>query len=292
MNLTTLSQEERIQRFENDFDLFHKSYKNNYSYELVNKNIDRALLVENRKQSLSHLNESSYELCSFCISCLKDLRQNGSLADADLKDINAKLKDWKSLITGGNSFATYDYAKEIVNTIHSHHYPFYEKLRSEQFKYIIAGFLSVSDEFKSFIRVAFYADKQDFQQLFKTTLTILKEDPELFSFIERVEIAKEDFPLTVTKGEDFPLFSVIFNYKYIMNASDPMVKRFLSKFDFVNVFQENLSISYSKRLANDLIISQGFKNYKKYLFLIGELDTVYDAEENYAFSLNKPVLER
>ncbi|MFB0494834.1 hypothetical protein ABID99_001071 [Mucilaginibacter sp. OAE612] len=288
MENTLTSQEEYIERFIAGNTLFHKGYTNNYSIELVSALIDLPQLKKQRIDGLELLNNASYNLCDFCIKCLSAIKASGMLSGARAVEINTVLKNWKYLIEGGNSFATYDYAAEITRSIKTFGYPFLEKLQSVEFEHIPAAFTAISGKFKYFVRVSCFLQPFFFEEAFSIALNILENNISIYAAVERIEVAKKDFPLSIDNGEPFPIFSIIFDYNKVPGPDDSIIKHFIALY---NQKTQHLGSGltteypYSKNVGEGLTLSQGFKNYKKYLKLIDELDHVYDRSDNYAFSL-------
>ncbi|WDF77681.1 hypothetical protein PQ469_27715 [Mucilaginibacter sp. KACC 22773] len=288
MENTLTSQQAYIERFIARNTLFHKGYTNNYSIELVSVLMDLPLLKKQRIDGLELLNNASYNLCDFCIKCLSEIKATGALSNARAVEINTVLKNWRYLIKGGNSFATYDYAAEITHSIKMFGYPFLEKLQSPEFKHIPAAFVAISGNYKYFVRINCFLPSVFFEEAFSIVLDILESNYLIYSAIERIEVAKEDFPLSIDNREPFPTFSIIFDYSMVSSPEAPVIKNFIALYNKKIAHLKsglNFNYFYSKNVGHGLTLSQGFKNYKRYLKLIDQLDNVYDESDNYAFSL-------
>jgi len=288
MEQIVTDQEKYIQHVATRNALFHKGYTNNYSIELVSARIDLPKLKKQRIEGLNVLNDASYSLCDFCIKCLSEIKATGAITVERYVEINTVLKNWRNLIKGGNSFATYDYAAEIIRSIKAFDYPFFERLLSAEFGYIPEAFVGISDRYKYFLRVSCFVPAGSFEEVFPIILDIIKETPLIFNSIERIEVAKNDFPLNTNSMEVFPTFSIIFDYNAVSHPNDPPVSEFISLYNQRTAYLKSDTIynyAYSKTVGDNLTLSQGFKNYKKYLKLINQLDNVYDKLDNHAFSL-------
>lgn len=266
--------------------LFHKCYTNNYTFEFVSRKIDLVALVEERKNSLKVLNQGSYDLYLFCIQCLAEIKATGQLDNEKAFRVNTVLKNWRNLLHGGNSFATYDYAQEVVKVIHQFGFPFIEKLYLQKNKKILDTFNGVLTKYKYFVKIACYGDEVDLEIYLSRLLEILQHI-EILDAIERVEVARTDFPLCIKNGEGYPLFSITFDYLKINCPDHPLVIKLIDLFGSPVETSSNFArnISYSKEVSANLTLSQGFKNYKKYLGLLNILDKAYDRRDGYAFQI-------
>lgn len=264
--------------------MFYDTYSNNYTHAFVNKDKELADIVEKRKSSLSLLNQGSYDLYDFCIACLTEFKDQHSLLQSEYQKINIIVKNWRNLLRSGNSFTTYEYFSAVVSFLKSWNFPFIDKLHQLKNRYILNSFLDVSKHYKEFVKVGCYGDRDQMHEYLDKTLKILKENNHILNAIERLELARLDFPLIINSEEKYPLFSITFDYDIVTRPYHPIVSEFVELFCHRDADQDwTVGLEYNLAVTSNLALSQGFKNYKKYLNVMGILDSQYDKEQNYAF---------
>jgi hypothetical protein len=268
-------------------DLFHKIIYNNYSLVLINQRCDLQNQVHQRTESLSYLNNASYKLFAFCKLCLKDELLRTRMSPEEIDVLETICANWKDLIQQGNSFLTYDYAEVIIDTLKENGYPFLEKLTQEKYKVVQTAFITIPEGSKRFLRWNNYTRFEELPYLVEGFFELLYRSPSLFRYVERVEIAKEDFELKLaTDNNDFPSFSIFFDKDLVNSPYHPVVSQLTAAAQdlLASTTPREISPEYSSPLCRNTTLSQGFRNYKKFLNLVGCLDAVYDPGTNYAFA--------
>jgi hypothetical protein len=281
-----MDQRKLVEAMDHYSTLFHECYYNNYSLVLTNKRLDLSVFIQNRKQLMNKLNIASYNLQAFCRLCLQDSRLKEQMSDTVIGSLDQICNNWAQQIKEGNSFLTYDYAEVIINTLTQAEYPFIEKLYTDQYKVIPAAFVSIPFNSKSFTRIHNYSDPARLPMLLDGLFNLFHKDRALYYYIERIEIARNDFPLKLeSSNEEYPLFSIFFDHRIVNTGSHPVIRELTERIKPLldNGDAREVRLSYSFPVYADTAISQGFKNYKRFLDLVGALDNVYERETNYAF---------
>ncbi|MCX2431621.1 hypothetical protein [Pedobacter sp. GR22-10] len=286
-SITNIIQQKNIQALKYYQGLFHPTYQNNYTIELVNKSIDLSPLIAKKKKDLNFLNIASYNLCAFMKICLADIRNNTHHDYSRVESIEVVLEKWGNAIANGNSFLTYDFAKESIAVLEKLDPLLLFKLKSPKYEVIPYAFKNIPKPFRAFVRLNNYSSESDSSNMLSSLFNYFAENPDVFKFVERIEVAKKELPFETVSTEEYPLFSVFFNYDTVESPSNEAVIRTVEHFVDMGSSALNMSNSgdYSYHVAKNTTLSQGFKNYKRYLLLMDILDDVYHREKNHAFVL-------
>lgn len=264
--------------------IFHEPYPNNYSIVLKNKYHNNELYGKGNLELFFGLNKASLNLQVFCKLCLSEIENEWKSFDSvifeQLKYINSV---WSKLNKGGNSFLTYIPAKALVEGLRALGYPFDEKL--EEKIVVKNAFVQLLPyEAKALIRIGLFIDFKDlYELLFKLNKEISKCE-ELSKYIERIEIAKEDF-----KAEkpiySFPKININMNPYLVRSVDHECLDKLIGILDDLMKDIQPLDMyeDYSFKVKENIIMSQGYRNYKQFLDLLNNLDSVYDSSSNYAF---------
>lgn len=286
-SITNIIQQKNIQAIKHFEELFHPTYQNNYTIELVNKGIELKSLIEKKKNDLNFLNIASFNLCSFLKICLDEIKVTNAQGQEKIDLIRNILEKWTTAIANGNSFLTYDFAKEAISIFKDLDVNFLSKLKSPKYEVIPHAFKTIPKAFRAFVRLNNYSSDSDSLVVLSSLFDYFACHPEVFNYVERIEIAKKDFPFETASNEEYPVFSIFFNYNTVADPLSDAVLRTVERFISVgsDVINMKNSGEYSFQVATNTTLSQGFKNYKRFLLLMDILDEVYYKEKNYAFVL-------
>jgi len=287
--ITNISQQNAIQNIANYNALFHPSYLNNYNIELVNKSQILDKLMSQKRDDLQKLNIASYNLCAFCGICALEMSQQMISSADEIIKLNEVLAIWKELIKRGSSFATYDYAKLAIEIIIDSGFPLLEKLFSSKYHVIIDAFRNIPEPAKAFLRLNSYSRKDDRTEMLTSLFDFFSRNPDIFEYVERVEIAKDEMAIDTFGDEEYPVFSIFFDYNALSNRKSSIIRGVIEHIKLVEASQVegDTPYLYAFQVTNSTTLSQGYKNYKRYLELMNVISTVYDKETNYAFINDK-----
>jgi len=280
--LLLADQIEKVESLAHYQDLFHPAYANNFSIVLANKKVNLAESKESVSSAMRRLNVANFNLYRLC----NLLTEEKSLDQLPQKDelLNV-LGRWKKLIDAGNSFLCFDYAQTVVKGMELAGIPIIKTLEEPRYVAIVNEFKSLSFKFKSFFKLSVYGGFDDLYACLENLFDSFNENPQLFYYLERCEVAKEHFPTDMSQNSAlFPVFSIFFDKTVVTSRHNPLpgiVAKEIREV-FANA-KEPDSMMYLDSLGKGVTISQGYKSYKKFLKLIKVIDEVYDAETNYAY---------
>ena len=278
-------QREIIESMEGYSDLFHSCNFNNYTLNFIKKSLDIEQLINQKSKALRKLNVANYNLQLFCALCIKQYAGPQRIKD----DLISLSNEWLRIIRTGNSFHTLNCAQRIINTLKSDDFPFIETLYSEKYIVIKKAFIELEEKYKTFYKVCLYVHEDDLYKILGKMLLILKDVPEAYSHIERIEIPKRLFGnIDLTKRSKFPAISIT-----VLNQNLNF-KKDLSDFDLIIYLKSllktyrpgNMNNEMSLKISEHINLYQGYRNYKHFLKLINSLDEVYDQKVNYALINN------
>lgn len=274
----------KVQNEADKFNIFHGCWGNNYSLVLINKRFDPEGYKILKAGALRQLNIANLNLEAFCRLCIKDIGE-----DYDCKELSEVCLIWKKHIQAGNSFLTFKYAEFIIESLTQINYPFIEKINSGKFNKIIHSFLSLDYKYKGFIRIGFCNSFNTLYTSLNDFFSILAANPHLYYYIERIEIAKEDFPSAIESDSNihYPILRIILDNNIILSKYNPVIDEIRELIPESFHLNKKEIIKMSKPFSTNYkdvgIITQGYNNYKKFLKLLGILDEVYDYNFNYSF---------
>ncbi len=266
--------------------LFHNRYTNNFSVVLANREFKLDALKTNRRTLLEHLNQASYGLQRFIGSRLNDPALPSLLPPGQRQALEQLCQNWREQINLGNSFLTYDYAEVCMGLLTEANYPLLDQLRSDQYRLIAQRFVDIPLACKAFVKVSSYVDFEQAQVVLDGLVAKLAGQPGLFRYVERIEMARTDFPLTLESGEiDYPTFSLFLDQQAVQTRQHPLIGEVVT---LVREATEGLphrpvQSDYNHAITSTITVSQGYRNYKKYLRLLDLLDSVYTRDSNYAY---------
>jgi hypothetical protein len=265
---------------------FYSRYTNNFSVVLVNRSFNLDALKTSRRTLLEHLNQASYTLQAYVDNRLSDPRLSRYVAAEEQEVLSQLCQNWRRQIELGNSFLTYDYAEMCLAILAKAGYPLYEQLRSARYRAIGQRFVSVPHPSKAFVRISAYPAFDALPEALDRLVEELSARPLLLRHIERIEMARTDFPLKLETGAtDYPTFSLFLDQHLVQTREHPLIDEAVMTISKTSdgLAQRAPQADYSHAVTPTLRVSQGFRNYKKYLHILGLLDTVYDRDSHYAY---------
>lgn len=275
-------------------DLFYDTYCNNFSVICLNKRFQKDIFYENKKQSLYKLNRAVYNLWVFAGMCLQKMKELEDFQKSkDLLDkISETSQEWGAVLKAGNAFLTYDLAAEMINAIRLLNFPFDDLLGNQTYSVIKAAFTNLHFQEKTFVRIGLFANREETYTALQQLIDIMHEHPLVFYYVERFEIAQEAFPTGRVKdltAEGYPALSIFLDSSIVTTHHHPLVSEILS---LITPITSDLSpltpdTEYAFLAETNMTLCQGFRNYKRYLSLLGIIDEVYDHDLNYAFINNR-----
>lgn len=279
-----------IERCENYHTLFHDTFLNNFSIVCINSRHDKEMVIENKKKSLKKLNVACYNLQVFtkmCLDKIDELKEHLTFR-LPLEELKSIENQWSKKIDAGNSFLTYDLAAELISEMRHINFPVDQLLNNEKYRVILQAFTRLYYHDKAFVKVSIFMPFKEARILLQEFIRIMSANPRLFYYIESIELAKELLPKNTVKiytDASHPAFSIFFDCRIVSTNFHPAVAEVLSKIfpSIENTTEIKYDDIYSCPIGKNTTLSQGFRNYKKYLHLLGLIDEIYDKSSGYAF---------
>ena len=272
----------KIEAIPGHFDLFHPVFPNNFSLISVNNEVDLKQNKSEVAEAMRQLNVANFNFHRFCTLQAAKLKWENEALKAQ---VDSMLLQWKKLIDAGNSFLSVDFAESVVAGFQVEGYPILDVLNRDRFNVIIQAFLDLEFRFKSFFKLSVFVGFDKAYDRLAVINEYFVSNPDLFSSIERIEVAKEHFPMDKKVSPvPFPAFSIFFNRGDIHDLDHPALKETI---DHLRADTNDGSLpkaaEYTDLIAPGITLSQGYKLYKKFLAIIGVIDKVYDQRTRYAY---------
>jgi hypothetical protein len=271
-------------------DLFHDTFFNNFSVVCLNKRYNKGALVENKIRSLRKLNVACYNLQVFTRMCLDKMHELKDFSGfgEDLEWMDTFEGRWSKAVAEGDSFLTFEFANEVVTKIRQLNFPYDEVLNSSKYEVIPKAFKNIDHYVKGFVKISIFADYHEARLLMERFIDLMEKNPLLFYYIERVEMAKQIFArpdISAFNEHSHPALTIFFDSKIVSVNFHPAVNELLEKLmPLVEpVTEMSFDDKFSSHIGKNTTLSQGYRNYKRFLDLVGVIDDVYDKKTGYSF---------
>jgi ribosome-binding factor A len=281
--------------------MFHPIHLNNYTFVMVCKETDYDFYCKDTTAALSVLNNVVMDLYGFFKNLYTNFVQKNPPAPdkAELyKKVSLFLEYWKRDNDEGKFFLSYNYIKIIGQGFDMMGLSYTGLLREEGSQ-LCNRLYRFDQRYKHLIKIDLYMDDEAVNPFFATLCNHLKEQPELLSAIERIEVANPGFTESfVTKAANLRYYPKIIIYpdKQIATADHPSV---VAIQNLVNSMMEPyeecpMDQGFCTPFAKNTTITQGYRNYKKIMQVLNLLDDVYDRNSGYSFyipEIKEPIYE-
>lgn len=266
---------------------FHPPYKNNYSLVYISRNFNLEAYGADTISSFNVLNNVVTELRAFCFRELAAFRQSLPAGEvpADLAKCELFLQLWEKELGKRNYFLSFDYIRAVMEGFRKLNIDFYGKLATQQ------NLRSIINEFnplyRSLVRVDLYLDYAEVPAAFSELVNMMAADPLIMNNLERIELAQPDFQeSSLSKAlnrKPYPLLNIFF-VKQIRTLDHPAVHQL--KF-MLEEWEQGAepgfkNLDYCADFTARTAITQGYRNYKNILRILGRLDEIYTASSNYS----------
>ncbi len=263
--------------------LFHECVVNQFSLVTVKKKYVLAHYFDVHKNSFFHLNKACYNLQAFCETCLDNCQELANY-DKGIGTLRTTAVSWKNKILDGCAFLTYSDAEFVITGLIRSGYDFHGKLFSAKYQAVPKLFLDIPSPIKSSVRIDFYGFRFDKYVLLKILIQTFQQNQDLFQFVECMEIAIDDSDLLgMMPSAGGPSISIFFDRDLVQKHDDAIINLFRTCIPTVSsnyTYPYNIEFS---QVIDDMVFSQGRRNYKKFLQLLSIIDEIYDRNCNYAF---------
>jgi hypothetical protein len=292
--LSPEDQKTRIVSVDHYQDLFNDAYLNNFSIVCPNKRYQNDLLIESKKGRLYKLNRAAYNLWVFSGMCLEKVKEMEDFQpDSNLlAKLSGTVREWGDHLQAGNAFLTFDMAKEIIDTLRQLDFPFDDLLGNQTYSVIKAAFIQLHYQAKAFVKIDVFIKREEVYAVLQRLIDALYEHPLLFYYLEGLEMAKESFSggrVSELREEEYPAVSIFPDSSIVTTHRNPLVGEILRLITSItkDFSPLNPDTAYCFLAETNVTLCQGYRNYKRYLELLGLLEEVYDRDLNYAFINNR-----
>ncbi|MBS0032095.1 hypothetical protein ACTJJ0_03190 [Chitinophaga sp. 22321] len=269
--------------------LFNEPFTNNFSHVYLNRRIDPAQAENEKKIALDKLNNASYLLQEYCTAIVDQLWRGNEITAEVLQQIKGVNSIWLQHIQKDNSFLTYDCAAYVVRELQAYNYSLREIAGTdEKLQQLEKAFAALSYKTKAFFQVSLFLPFDQLSSSFDTIKELFEQQADLFYYVDTIEISRQDFFADRQQENDglhFPLIKILLDAEIVLSRHHPVLREVVTLMDQVTkdmpVYQ--IDDSYMFLAGKNLAVSQGFKNYKRFLKLVNTLDNIYDNESNYAY---------
>jgi hypothetical protein len=271
-----------IPNFSNVYhDTVTEQHKQFYFYNKLH-NVSKA--GEQNRKNFSFLNEANLKLGRFCKKIVASL-QEAHPDDPRIAELAVKIKAWQDYYNDGGTFDTFEYAKYILEHLDEFGYPVFEQLAKADD--VLNAFVNIPYVTKSFFQINIVVREEWLPEYLMQNFEQGTKAQSLHYYVKELTINRS--LLVVPHGDEKIKFAIL---KYILlpgivnTVQNPVVNKLVTTLTKVN--SEPITIpatlhSFSDRKANNIFVSQGSTNYKKFLTLLRIIDKVYREEENYAY---------
>jgi hypothetical protein len=257
-------------------DLFNQPYLNNNSDVYVRNTTDIAAYFAHLKTLYLALNNADINL--------KNFLQQSNTHTFKFPEIDSILYQWDQYIQQNRNLVGVFYLKSIIEKFTDHDVDIIGLIRREN-KHLLEDFIRIPQETKQVFRINICLPQAEVIPYFEKIVNEVFVNDAAFSFIERVEISRPRLQPTLI---NFPTLILYLDLHRIGSSdienvhilSSLLNTVFKSKHDTLPITHD-----YADPWNEFVNITQGYKLYKVYLQLLGELDQVYARDQNFAYVL-------
>jgi hypothetical protein len=268
--------------------LFTAPFPNNYSIVLLNKLYDKERVIYDKSESLQNLNDACFGLNEFCQTLIKkDVKCQNEYDYKLLYKTNLILHDWKKNYLNRQSFLVFDHINFVSAALKHFKIFIPEEFKKKENIPIKERIINIPYCDKAFFKIGIYIPYDQVYSYLNMLLPALSDEPGVFGLIESIEIAKEIFPASVlaTKSAavNFSTINFFPDKQKVKTIDEAMTICRLLTNNMQKTGNTEIDEKYVHRVADNISLSQGYRNYKKILFDLDALADVYTRDSNYAF---------
>ncbi|GCC53234.1 hypothetical protein SanaruYs_34770 [Chryseotalea sanaruensis] len=240
---------------------------------------------QNRKNFLP-LNEANLKLGRFCKQIISKLESETPDSEIVI-DLKRKILEWQNYYNSGDTFDTFRYAEYIVGKINSTGFPIWTY--SNEACEILNSFIKIPFNTKSFFQINLIIRADELMDFLEKFFTYSNSNYSFHYYIKELTINRSVISLS-NEGSDkgYVTIKLILLPGLINSHKNPILDVLISALQKVSNFC-SLPITlfdFSEKIDDNLFVSQGSTNYKKFLSLLNIIDKVYQADKNYAYIKN------
>jgi len=264
--------------------LFDEAYQNNFSLVVSNRTYNKEKYGGNNGELFFGLNKANLNLQKLIGICLEEIEKDMAYDDVAIRELRKVHDVWSQFTKKGNQFLTYDPAEALIKGFELIRFPFYDRL-DEKIVVKNAFVDLVPEEVKSMIRICLIIPDDQVMRFLDQFLCMVSDNRQYYYFIDRIEIAKSGF--FRVNDDVFPTFNININPYFLTNVRHPVIDEMLHTIKLLAGDSPSKGdvYPYYKEIWKNVLLCQGFKNYKKFLVLVKAIDRVYDIETDFAFRL-------
>ncbi|MBX2968292.1 MAG: hypothetical protein KF803_02890 [Cyclobacteriaceae bacterium] len=277
------SQVEAISKKNQFATLFHPGIDQHWQQYLYNRQHDLQALIDQDKKNYLPLNHANLALGRFCKKIVQNFGNNSNEASSHIEKAEALLQKWQERFNQGGPFDTYPFAEGIFLHMKSLGVDIDKEVQKDQ--ELAHAFINLPPQIKSFFQFHILVPEQNFEAWSDTISQLAMEDMALFYYIREFTIYTE--PHAVNENA-LKLVRIKLIPEIVQSRKNPVLNEILellqrsnesfNEFDGTHVFN-----IFAEQVDNNIYLSQGNTNYKKFLSLTCMLEDVYCSEKNHAY---------
>lgn len=268
------TQAKEIMMIEGLSEKFHNPTLNNFTYMLVPKEHNKDLYLRQCANVTLPMNSINIKFIRIC----KDL-----IADHKCMD----LYHWAKHIKQKENLLSMKYIPGVIQYIEDHilNESMTQHLKNNHSSFI-KNVLSMPDDVLNLFRINFHVSNDDVNILLRRIISLMNHSEYYRNIIERIEVAIQND----TVQQDYPTLIVYLKPEYFL-YTPPNTD--LLRIDFMPLLNQlkvhGHDTTFTHEICTGITLTQGYRLFKRYLYLIGLLDNLYDKSSNYAFREKVPM---
>lgn len=286
--MQTLLDIDEIKRIPLYSNVYHETIQAQHNqYYFYNKQHSFAWSCEQDKRIYQPLNEANLNLGRFFKKMVVDVSSKAEYCDTTVSYLQKIILDWQNLYNKGGTFDTFKYAEEIVQYLNKLEYPVKDEINMATD--LLKSFMNIPYLTKSFFQISIIVPESEIIPFVRESLFRFSKEPSLSYYIKQLMIYhslvyyhdrynEKIYDCRIVKVSLLP--NVVNSYKNpVINEIVSLILSVTKGYPDVNFVDSK----YSVLIKSNVFVSQGNKNYKKFLSLLGIIDKVYSQESNYAY---------
>jgi hypothetical protein len=264
-----------IRLFHSEIEQHKQSYYYNVSHNL-------SALIDQDKKNYQPLNEANKLLGKFCDQILRSQASTIDHRTKHFSDAESQLSAWRTRFKEGGPFDTYPFASAIFSNLEKIGVDVLEELESS--KEVTQAFLTVPHHIKSFFQFHILIPSTSIGSWSSKLAELVQGDPSLFYYVR--EFTHYHQPISISGVGEFKLARLKLLPEIVQSRKNPVIDELIKWFDKKEGLScpkvEELEL-FADPVADNVFLSQGNTNYKKFLALFGKLSHAYSANTNHAY---------
>lgn len=269
-------------------EVFHENIVPQHcQYYFFNRQHNQAAFMQKLSASYSGLNNANLLLGRFFRAVNEKCKNSGKVPEPVIDEVDGHLNEWRKFYKAGAVYGTFPYAQKIYQLLLVNGYPIREEIAGN--RELLDAFTNIPYPVKATFQIEVMVSEPELIPLLEKGCNFLSKKPSFAYYFTEMTIPEAR---PVTGNQTASLYAIKFKLlpEIISTYRNPLVNEAIDAIVQWNEEITNTAISkkeFTIEISNNISIAQGNNNYKKFLNLLGILDTVYDRNFGFAYLLNK-----